>query len=178
MGTINSAFNLIAGALDADQSALNIVANNVANANTTGYTREAPNMQENAPVEINGMTYGAGVTETGPTSIRDRVLDQRLLQQQQLASAIGHAAHRSEHAAGVVHSRYRLNEFERGRHRQRHHQLLQFVLFARSESNRQRTSPTGAIDRIGSRGRCVKRGGKSNPQRQRWIRRQPAWPVR
>lgn len=89
MGTINSAFNLIAGALDADQSALNIVANNVANANTTGYTREAPNMQENAPVEINGTTYGAGVTETGPTSVRDRVLDQRLLQQQQLASASG-----------------------------------------------------------------------------------------
>jgi flagellar hook-associated protein 1 len=89
MGTINSAFNLIAGALDADQSALNIVANNVANANTTGYTREAPNMQENVPVEINGATYGAGVTETGPTSVRDRVLDQRLLQQQQLASSTG-----------------------------------------------------------------------------------------
>ena len=39
MGTINSAFSIISQALDADQSALSIVANNVANANTPGYTR-------------------------------------------------------------------------------------------------------------------------------------------
>jgi flagellar hook protein FlgE len=38
MGTISSAFSLISQALDADQSGLSIVANNVANANTTGYT--------------------------------------------------------------------------------------------------------------------------------------------
>ncbi len=87
MGTISSAFSLISSALDADQSALSIVANNVANANTTGYTRETPNWQENSPVQINGVSYGTGVTETGPTSVRDRVLDQRLEQQQQVASA-------------------------------------------------------------------------------------------
>jgi flagellar hook-associated protein 1 len=87
MGTINSAFNLIAGALDADQAALSIVANNVANANTTGYTREVPNWQENPPIVINGVSYGTGVTETGATSLRDRVLTERLDQQQQLAAA-------------------------------------------------------------------------------------------
>jgi flagellar hook-associated protein 1 FlgK len=59
MGTINSAFNLISGALDADQAALNIVANNVANANTTGYTREVPNWQENPPIVINGVCVTA-----------------------------------------------------------------------------------------------------------------------
>ncbi len=89
MATINSAFNLISSALDADQSALNIVANNVANANTTGYTQEVPNWQENAPVVINGVSYGMGVTETGPTSVRDRVLEERLDQQQQAASSSG-----------------------------------------------------------------------------------------
>ncbi|MGB6191645.1 MAG: flagellar hook-associated protein FlgK [Terracidiphilus sp.] len=89
MGTISSAFNLIAGALDADQSALNIVANNVANANTTGYTRETPNFEENTPIEINGVEYGAGVEQTGATSVRDRVLEERLMQQQQLASSSG-----------------------------------------------------------------------------------------
>jgi len=89
MGTISSAFSLISGALDADQSALSIVANNVANANTTGYTRETPNWQQNAPIEINGIFYGTGVTETGPSSVRDRVLEGRLAQQQQLASASG-----------------------------------------------------------------------------------------
>jgi flagellar hook-associated protein 1 FlgK len=80
---------MMSGALDADQAALNIVANNVANASTTGYTEETPNWQENAPVEINGVSYGTGVTETGPTSVRDTVLEERLNQQQQLASASG-----------------------------------------------------------------------------------------
>ena len=87
MATINSAFHLIAGALDADQSALNIVANNVANANTTGYTRQVANWQENPAVEINGVTFGMGVGETGATSVRDRVLEERQQQQQQAASA-------------------------------------------------------------------------------------------
>lgn len=87
MGTIDSAFHLISGALEADQSALNIVANNVANANTPGYTRQVPNWSENTPVRINGMDYGTGVTQTGPTSVRDRVLEERLDQQQQAASA-------------------------------------------------------------------------------------------
>jgi len=89
MGTINSAFSIISQALDADQAALSIVANNVANANTTGYTREVPNWEENPPIEINGVSYGTGVTETGPTSVRDRVLEERLNQLQQLASASG-----------------------------------------------------------------------------------------
>ncbi len=87
MGTISSAFHLISGALNADQAALNIVANNVANANTTGYTEEKPSWQENSPVSINGVNYGTGVTETGATSVRDRVLLERLDQQQQLAAA-------------------------------------------------------------------------------------------
>lgn len=87
MGTISSAFNVIAGALNADQAALSVVGNNVANANTPGYTEERPNWSENVPVSINGVTYGTGVSETGSTSVRDRVLEQRLNQQQQLAAA-------------------------------------------------------------------------------------------
>ena len=87
MASINSAFNIIAGALEADQSALNIVANNVANANTLGYTRQVPNWQENVPVQLSQVSYGTGVTQTGPTSVRDRVLEERLAQQQQAASA-------------------------------------------------------------------------------------------
>jgi flagellar hook-associated protein 1 FlgK len=87
MGTINSAFGVISGALDADQSALNVVANNVANANTAGYTEETPEWQQNSPITVNGVTIGEGVTETGATSQRDRVLEERLDQQQQLASA-------------------------------------------------------------------------------------------
>jgi flagellar hook-associated protein 1 FlgK len=87
MGTINSALSVMTGALDADQEALNVVANNVANANTTGYTEEKPDWQENAPISVGGVLVGDGVTETGATSQRDRVLEERLDQQQQMASA-------------------------------------------------------------------------------------------
>lgn len=87
MGTISSAWSLMSGALEADQEALNVTANNVANANTAGYTVETPNWQENQPIEINGISIGDGVSETGATSQRDRVLEERLDQQQQLASA-------------------------------------------------------------------------------------------
>lgn len=87
MATISSALGLISQALEADQSALSVVANNVANANTPGYTREVSNFQENPPVVIHGIAYGAGVTATGATSIRDSVLAKRLAQQQQLAAA-------------------------------------------------------------------------------------------
>ncbi len=72
MGTINSALTLISSALDADQSALDVVSNNVANADTTGYTREVPNFEETAPIQINGVSYGTGATVTGATSVRDR----------------------------------------------------------------------------------------------------------
>jgi flagellar hook-associated protein 1 FlgK len=89
MGTINSAFTIMAQALDADQAALNVVANNVANANTPGYTEETPNWQQNPAIEVSGISIGDGVSETGATSQRDRVLLERLDQQQQLASASG-----------------------------------------------------------------------------------------
>ena len=87
MGTISNAFSTISGALQADQAALSIVANNVANANTVGYTKENANFQENDPVTIGGVAYGQGAQVTGATSVRDRVLTERLDQQQQLASA-------------------------------------------------------------------------------------------
>jgi flagellar hook-associated protein 1 FlgK len=87
MGTINAAMSITTGALDADQAALNVVANNVANANTTGYTVETPDWKENSPLDVSGIQVGDGVTETGATSQRDLVLQSRLDQQQQLASS-------------------------------------------------------------------------------------------
>lgn len=89
MATISSSLSIISQALDADQQALNVVANNVANANTPGYTEETPDWQENQPISINGVSYGQGVTETGATSERDRVLESRLDQQKQLAASSG-----------------------------------------------------------------------------------------
>jgi len=87
MGTINSAMSLITSALDADQAALDVTSNNVANAYNESYTREVPNWSENQPIYINGEAIGTGVTVTGGVSQRDRVLDQRLDQQQLSASS-------------------------------------------------------------------------------------------
>jgi flagellar hook-associated protein 1 FlgK len=87
MGTINGALSLITGALDADQTALNITSNNVANASNETYTREVPNWVENQPSYINNLQIVTGVSVTGGVSQRDRVLSQRLDQQQQLSSS-------------------------------------------------------------------------------------------
>jgi len=87
MATLNTAFNIATGALNADQAALTVVSNNVANANTTGYTREVATFEENDPVTLNGASYGTGVTMSGGVSQRDLVLEQALQQQGQVASA-------------------------------------------------------------------------------------------
>ena len=76
MGTISSALSMMAQTLDADQAALNIVANNVS-------------WRQNQPINVNGVIIGTGAAQTGPKSQRDHVLEQRLNQQQQLASASG-----------------------------------------------------------------------------------------
>lgn len=89
MATLNTAFNIATGALNADQAALNVVSNNVANANTPGYIREVATFQENDPVTITGVSYGTGVTMTGGVSKRDLTLAQALQQQGQVASASG-----------------------------------------------------------------------------------------
>jgi flagellar hook-associated protein 1 len=87
MATLSLAFNIATGALEADQEALNIVSNNVANANTPGYTREIANWEQNDPLTIGGAIYGEGASVTGPVSQRSLVLNQSLQQQGQVASA-------------------------------------------------------------------------------------------
>lgn len=84
MATLNSAFSIATGALEAAQAALNIIANDTANANTPGYTNEVPQWQANDPVTIGDTSYGTGVTMTGASSQRDLVLEQRIQQQTQL----------------------------------------------------------------------------------------------
>lgn len=87
MATLNTAFYVATGALNADQAALSVVSNNVANANTIGYTREVANFEENDPVTVNGQIYGTGATMTGPISQRSLALEIGLQQEGQAASA-------------------------------------------------------------------------------------------
>jgi flagellar hook-associated protein 1 len=87
MGTLNTAWNVAVSSLQADQSALNVSANNTADVNTPGYTREVAVFDENVPVTINGLTYGTGASVTDIQSQRDRVLEQSVDQQTQAQQA-------------------------------------------------------------------------------------------
>jgi flagellar hook-associated protein 1 FlgK len=75
-------------ALLADQEALNVTSNNVANQNTTGYTREVVSFQSVDAVTLSGGSYGSGVTASA-TSQRDRVLEQQVQQQTQTQAQSG-----------------------------------------------------------------------------------------
>jgi len=88
MGTITSAMDIVQQALIADQEALNVTANNVANQNTAGYTREVVNFQSVDEVTLSGGSFGSGVTATA-TSQRDRVLEQQVQQQTQIQAQSG-----------------------------------------------------------------------------------------
>jgi flagellar hook-associated protein 1 FlgK len=81
MGTLTSVLNISREALAAEQSAINVTANNVANQNTAGYTREVSNFVAQDTYRVNGLNIGDGVATLATTSVRDRVLEQRLAQQ-------------------------------------------------------------------------------------------------
>jgi flagellar hook-associated protein 1 FlgK len=88
MGTITSLMNIAQQALMADQEALNITSNNVANQNTAGYTRQVVNFQAVDAVTLSGGSFGSGVTASA-TSQRDHVLEQQVQQQTQIQAQSG-----------------------------------------------------------------------------------------
>jgi flagellar hook-associated protein 1 FlgK len=68
MGTLTALLNLSQNSLEANQAALDITSNNVANANTPGYTDEVATWQENDSVQLSANALvgeGAGVA-AGP----------------------------------------------------------------------------------------------------------------
>src|SRR5579871_1842843 len=69
--------------LQAQQGALEITANNVANANTPGYSRERPDLVESNPVVSDSLTLGGGVTLRDSEAVRDPILEIRLNQETQ-----------------------------------------------------------------------------------------------
>jgi flagellar hook-associated protein 1 len=73
--------------LDLSSAELKVTAQNMANVNTPGYTREVAVFDETVPVSLNGLTYGTGASVTEIQSQRDRVLEQSLDQQTQVQAA-------------------------------------------------------------------------------------------
>jgi flagellar hook-associated protein 1 FlgK len=87
MASLNQAWNIATGALAADQSAISVVASNIANANTPGYTSENVQWGSRDTVTVSGQSLGSGVIFQGGVSQRDRLLNQRVDQQTQEQSA-------------------------------------------------------------------------------------------
>ena len=86
MGTLSSALNIAVGAMLADQAALDTTSNNIANANTPGYSRQTVTFDETPPVEYGGQLFGNGVEIGQITSQRNNVLQMRLDQETQQQS--------------------------------------------------------------------------------------------
>jgi flagellar hook-associated protein 1 FlgK len=90
MSSLMNLLDLTRGALQADQTALNATANNVANQNTVGYTDEVVSWTAGDVVTLSGNTQTSEAPTVTTTSLRDRVLDQRV--QQQMQAQAGTAA--------------------------------------------------------------------------------------
>ena len=78
--------NIAVGAMLADQAALDTTSNNIANANTPGYSRQTVNFDETPPVEYGGQLFGTGVEIGQITSQRNNVLQMSLDQATQQQS--------------------------------------------------------------------------------------------
>ncbi len=75
-----------ASGLNVAQNALNITGNNIANANTPGYTRESPNIVEKYPQITQIGAFGLGAEVNSILSARNQLLDNTLNQQLSLQS--------------------------------------------------------------------------------------------
>lgn len=87
MGSLSALFSLSRAALTADQAALNATSNNVANQNTVGYTRQVVSFTGTDTVTLRSTGPSTSTPQAITSSSRDRILEQRLQQQTQLASA-------------------------------------------------------------------------------------------
>ncbi len=87
MPTLANAMQIAVQSLSVQQEALNATTNNIANANTPGYTRERVNLTENPPIMENGIAFGAGVSLQSITSVRDGIIELRILDETQQQSS-------------------------------------------------------------------------------------------
>jgi len=85
MGSLLGTLSIATQALNVDQGALEVTSNNIANANTPGYSREQVILETAPTVTEGNIAYGQGVTLSQVQGIRDQVVElgvQQGLQQQ------------------------------------------------------------------------------------------------
>ncbi len=81
MAGLTTSLMMAMHALQADQAALSATNNNIANANTPGYSRQIAILSEAAPLQDGSFTVGNGVDFKGFQSVRDQVLNLQIQQQ-------------------------------------------------------------------------------------------------
>jgi flagellar hook-associated protein 1 len=75
---LNTSLLVAMQALMAQQGGINVTTNNIANANTPGYSRQVPVFEESVPSIDGNLVYGNGVELTKFQSVRDELLDLRI----------------------------------------------------------------------------------------------------
>jgi flagellar hook-associated protein 1 FlgK len=86
MSSLSSALNTAVASLGADTGALQVTNNNIANANTPGYTRQVAVFQEAAPTDEGNDSVGNGVVLEGFQSVRDELVTSQIQQETQAQS--------------------------------------------------------------------------------------------
>lgn len=85
--SLTSSLNMASSALNAADGAMQIVNNNISNANTPGYTRETAVLETAGTSVADGQTLGGGVNFDGYQSVRDELLQGQVEQQTQAQSS-------------------------------------------------------------------------------------------
>ncbi|HEX9083053.1 MAG TPA: flagellar hook-associated protein FlgK, partial [Holophagaceae bacterium] len=75
MPGLNSGLFVGLTGIQAQQSALNVVGNNIANVNTPGYSRQRADLQSTGSLYSGGVFYGTGVTLNDVQGLRNQFLD-------------------------------------------------------------------------------------------------------
>ncbi|MFZ0960086.1 MAG: flagellar hook-associated protein FlgK [Terriglobia bacterium] len=88
MSSLFGTMSVALQSLMAQQSALEVVANNVANVNTPGYSREVAVMEESPPILSGNTLVGTGVTMSSVQSVRDNILNLRIDQETSQQSSL------------------------------------------------------------------------------------------
>lgn len=83
MSSLNASLATALSGLSAEQAALETTSNNVANANTPGYSRQVPVLVSSDPVVLDPLTLGTGVTLKKIESVRDPILESQIQQETQ-----------------------------------------------------------------------------------------------
>ncbi len=83
MSSLNASLAIALSGLGAEQGALEATTNNVANANTPGYSREVPVLVAGDPIIVDPLTLGTGVILKTIESVRDPILESRIQQETQ-----------------------------------------------------------------------------------------------